>query len=86
MTRGNVLEPSRRARPSGWRVMLGGPEPSNYAEEYLGAGADIIVAGEGEIALEQLMALDFDRASGFDTRAYSSQASTATSCVPVPRR
>ncbi len=49
MTRGNVLEIVRVARAAGWRVMLGGPEPANYAAEYLAAGADLIVAGEGEI-------------------------------------
>src|SRR5437764_884960 len=43
MTRGNVLAIAGRARASGWRVVLGGPEPSNYAEEYLQAGAHVIV-------------------------------------------
>jgi anaerobic magnesium-protoporphyrin IX monomethyl ester cyclase len=60
MTRGNVLSIMERARSAGWRVVLGGPEPANYAEEYLDAGADVIVAGEGETALEQLMASGFD--------------------------
>ena len=54
MTRPNVLAIVARARAAGWRVVLGGPEPANYAEEYLAAGADIIVAGEGEKALERL--------------------------------
>ena len=62
MTRANVLEIAARARTSGWRVILGGPEPANYAEEYLAAGADVIVAGEGELALEQLIATNFDTA------------------------
>ncbi len=30
-------------------MVLGGPEPANYAEEYLNAGADAIVSGEGEV-------------------------------------
>src|SRR5580693_154624 len=34
MTRGNVLGIIAAARAEGWRVMLGGPEPLNYAEEY----------------------------------------------------
>lgn len=55
MTRGNVLEIARRARAAGWKVILGGPEPANYAAEYLAAGADVIVAGEGELALESLV-------------------------------
>ena len=36
-------------------MIVGGPEPANYADEYLGAGADLIVAGEGEYALERLL-------------------------------
>ncbi len=63
MTRPNVLAIATRARSLGWRVILGGPEPANYAEEYLSAGADVIVAGEGEIALEQLMTNDWEPAS-----------------------
>jgi anaerobic magnesium-protoporphyrin IX monomethyl ester cyclase len=59
MTRANVLAIAARARTLGWRVILGGPEPANYAEEYLTAGADVIVAGEGENALEQLMTTGF---------------------------
>src|SRR5581483_9280134 len=62
MTRRNVLEIAAHARAAGWTVMLGGPEPPNYAEEYLSAGADVIVAGEGEIAIERLMGSRFDRA------------------------
>jgi len=60
MTRGNVLDIVAVARAAGWRVILGGPEPQNYAAEYLAAGADVIVAGEGEIAVEQLMSANFD--------------------------
>jgi radical SAM superfamily enzyme YgiQ (UPF0313 family) len=60
MTRGNVLAIAERARAAGWLVMLGGPEPSNYASEYLGAGADLIVAGEGELAVERLLRTQFE--------------------------
>ncbi|HWE51872.1 MAG TPA: radical SAM protein [Bryobacteraceae bacterium] len=60
MTRANVLEIAAVACAAGWRVVLGGPEPANYPEEYLDAGAEVIVAGEGENALEQLMAANFD--------------------------
>ena len=55
MTRANVIEIARHARAAGWRVIFGGPEPANYAEEYLAYG-DLIVCGEGETALEQLLA------------------------------
>jgi anaerobic magnesium-protoporphyrin IX monomethyl ester cyclase len=59
MTRPNVLEIITHARASGWKVVLGGPEPPNYAEEYLNAGADVIVSGEGELALERLLKFGF---------------------------
>jgi len=55
MTRGNVLQIIRKAREGGTRVVLGGPEPVNYAEEYLEHGADIVVAGEGELTLTELL-------------------------------
>jgi anaerobic magnesium-protoporphyrin IX monomethyl ester cyclase len=63
MTRGNAIEIAAAARAVGWRVIVGGPEPSNYAEEYLSAGADVVVPGEAEIALEQLMATGFEEAA-----------------------
>lgn len=63
MTRANALAIAERARAAGWLVMLGGPEPSNYAREYLNAGADLIVAGEGELAVEKLMRANFGRAA-----------------------
>ena len=60
MTRSNVVAIAGRARACGWRVVLGGPEPANYAAEYLAAGADVIVTGEGELVLERLMAGGMD--------------------------
>ncbi len=63
MTRSNVIDTIIEARAAGWRVIAGGPEPSNYAEEYLDAGADIVVPGEAELALERLMATAFDPAA-----------------------
>jgi anaerobic magnesium-protoporphyrin IX monomethyl ester cyclase len=55
MTRGNVVEIIRRARILGWKVILGGPEPANYLSEYLAAGADAIVIGEGEFTLQDIL-------------------------------
>ena len=68
MTRANVLAIAARAHSVGWRVVLGGPEPANYAEEYLAAGVDLIVSGEGEKALQQVMETGFDRARWKDIK------------------
>ena len=35
--------------------MVGGPEPGAYISEYLEAGADFVVLGEGEITMEELL-------------------------------
>jgi anaerobic magnesium-protoporphyrin IX monomethyl ester cyclase len=37
------------------KVVLGGPEPPFYAEEFLGIGADIIVEGEGEVTMKEIL-------------------------------
>ena len=55
MTRKNVVDILRVARQSGWRTVVGGPEPGAYAQEYLESGADFVVFGEGEITLEELL-------------------------------
>jgi anaerobic magnesium-protoporphyrin IX monomethyl ester cyclase len=55
MTRPKVIEILRVARESGWRTIVGGPEPGAYVDEYLAAGADAVVVGEGEITLEELV-------------------------------
>ena len=56
MTRRNVLRIIQAAKRHRWTVILGGPESANYIGEYLGAGADIIVTGEGEVTLGELLA------------------------------
>jgi radical SAM superfamily enzyme YgiQ (UPF0313 family) len=70
MTRRNVLELIATARAAGWTTVLGGPEPAAYAEEYLAAGAGVIIEGEGEVTLEELLA------------AYKSEPRIAGSRVP----
>lgn len=55
MTKRNVLEMTRWCKRHGATVVLGGPEPPYYAKEYLESGADIIVKGEGELTLEELI-------------------------------
>ncbi len=52
MTRSNVIEILRAAKQAGWRTLVGGPEPGAYVQEYLAAGADVVVIGEGELTLE----------------------------------
>jgi radical SAM superfamily enzyme YgiQ (UPF0313 family) len=55
MTRSNVVEILRVAKEAGWQTVVGGPEPGAYVSEYLAAGADVVVIGEGEITLEELV-------------------------------
>ena len=55
MTRGNVIRILSAAKEEGWKTVVGGPEPGAYVEEYLGAGADVVVIGEGEVTLEELL-------------------------------
>src|ERR1035441_2556743 len=55
MTRGSVIRILRAAKELGWKTVVGGPEPGAYTEEYLAAGADAVVIGEGEITLEELL-------------------------------
>lgn len=55
MTRGNIIEILRVAREAGWKTVVGGPEPGAYTAEYLQEGADFVVAGEGEVTMEELL-------------------------------
>jgi anaerobic magnesium-protoporphyrin IX monomethyl ester cyclase len=55
MTRKRVVEILRVARASGWQTVVGGPEPGAYVEEYLQSGADVVVLGEGEATMEELL-------------------------------
>ncbi|MGD0679280.1 MAG: radical SAM protein [Polyangiaceae bacterium] len=55
MTKFNVLKMIAACRTVGAKVILGGPEPAMYAEEYLGRGADVVVVGEGEHTMADLL-------------------------------
>ena len=55
MTRASVVRILQAAKESGWKTVVGGPEPASSSEEYLSAGADAVVIGEGEITLEELV-------------------------------
>ena len=71
MTRGNVVDIIRVARESGWRVIVGGPEPGAYAQEFLESGAEFVVFGEGESTMEDLLTSlrDGAAASGSDWKS-----------------
>jgi radical SAM superfamily enzyme YgiQ (UPF0313 family) len=55
LTRRTVLEMMRFCKDQGCLVVVGGPDPANYPEEYLLRGADVVVVGEGELTLEELL-------------------------------
>jgi anaerobic magnesium-protoporphyrin IX monomethyl ester cyclase len=55
VTRRNVVDILRVAREAGWRTIVGGPEPGAYALEYLEAGAECVVFGEGELTMTELL-------------------------------
>ncbi len=55
LTRRPVLDVIAVAKRHGWIVVLGGPESANYPQEYLASGADVIVTGEGEATMAELL-------------------------------
>lgn len=61
LTRRRVLDIARHAKDLGWTVVLGGPESANYPDRYLRCGADVIVIGEGEETMAELLPALADR-------------------------
>ena len=55
MTRKKVVRILQIAKEVGWKTVVGGPEPGAYVSEYLSAGADVVVIGEGELTMEELL-------------------------------
>ncbi|MFO1465994.1 MAG: radical SAM protein [Steroidobacteraceae bacterium] len=55
ITRSAVLGIIKVARAHGWTVILGGPESASHAPQYLEAGAQVVVIGEGEMTLAELL-------------------------------
>jgi len=55
MTKGNVLKIIDFLKNQNIYIVLGGPDPPYYAKQYLEYGADIVVQGEGEWTLEELI-------------------------------
>jgi anaerobic magnesium-protoporphyrin IX monomethyl ester cyclase len=54
-TRPSVVTILNAAKDAGWQTVVGGPEPAAYLDEYLDAGADVVVIGEGESTMEELV-------------------------------
>ena len=55
ITRASVIAIVGAAKRHGWTVVLGGPESANYTAEYMAQGADVVVVGEGEQTLAELL-------------------------------
>jgi anaerobic magnesium-protoporphyrin IX monomethyl ester cyclase len=55
LTRANVVWVIGEAKRHGWTVVAGGPESANYPDEYLQHGADVVVIGEGEATMADLL-------------------------------
>jgi anaerobic magnesium-protoporphyrin IX monomethyl ester cyclase len=55
MTRPRIVDLMARARELGIPVIVGGPDASGNAEQYLTSGATVVVRGEGEVTLTELL-------------------------------
>src|SRR5690606_10269359 len=55
ITRPSALRLIHTARRYGARVVVGGPEPANYPARDLAPGADVVVIGEGEATMPELL-------------------------------
>lgn len=55
ITRPAVIRQMHLCKELGATVIVGGPEPANYPAAYLEHGADVVVIGEGERTLEELL-------------------------------
>jgi len=55
LTRPRIVTLMAAARELGIPVIVGGPDPSGNASEYLDHGATVVVRGEGEATLEELL-------------------------------
>jgi radical SAM superfamily enzyme YgiQ (UPF0313 family) len=91
MTRRNVIEILRVAKEAGWKTVVGGPEPGAYVEEYLNHGADVVVLGEGEITMQELLPVvrqgtpdDLAKVKGIAYRATSGEVCTTAQRPQIP--
>jgi len=101
VTKFNAIRMIRMAKNAGAKVLLGGPEPANYAEEFLTEGADVVVVGEGEQTLSELLrywknpdakamadipGLVFRNSDGSLTRTTAREKMKSIDDLPVPDR
>ena len=80
LTRPSVLSLMAAAREYGPRIVLGGPEPASYADEYLASGAEFIVPGEGD-AIGAFQATQIKLG---DDRPQPGRAVTAQALIEAP--
>jgi anaerobic magnesium-protoporphyrin IX monomethyl ester cyclase len=86
MTKRNALAMIAIARQHGARVVIGGPDPPYHADAYLHAGADVVVIGEGEQTLEELLpALDSAVADWSTINGIAFQSAEGTIVRTPPR-
>jgi radical SAM superfamily enzyme YgiQ (UPF0313 family) len=85
MTRSTVVEMLAMAKESGWRTVVGGPEPGAYVDEYLAAGADVVVIGEGELTLEELVPALHSRADLRDVAGIAFKSTNGSVIRTKPR-
>ena len=84
MTKFNVLRMISACKAAGARVVLGGPEPASYAAEYLARGADVIVIGEGELTLAELLARQFQGLDQIPGLAFLDDSGAVLTTAPRP--
>jgi len=84
MTRAAALHAARVAKEVGSFVVLGGPDPANYLDEYLNRGADVIVIGEGELTLEDLLRRGTADLAGIQGIAYRDASGAIVRNEPRP--
>jgi radical SAM superfamily enzyme YgiQ (UPF0313 family) len=76
------LELVREAKKRGKTVIVGGPYPTNWPQEILDAGADIVVQGEAEGIVQSLLEAIADKATGITLKP---KKRPAMGLSPVPR-
>ena len=89
MTKSAILIMTAMAKKAGTWVVLGGPDAAPNAEDYLRNGADIVVIGEGEATLDELLRHLPDRGmKGLETVlgiAYLDDTDTLRTTPPRPQ-